>query len=200
MVRIVRPPSDQGAEGGIATRGEDVNGETTLPVSPQSHLEVYTIVKWFLNGDLFTFYDRMIRPTYCPRALVLQHDVAPVMRLVLAIAPAGRRIHRVRGIELVGPSRYRCFAVIGKPARFVQSPANQQQRAGRRQEKLPTSHLSPPCPLKSAAFLAGFHGVIRARERTAHVPPLRQAAESPIFVPRLAMRCTRFSHRLQQEL
>jgi hypothetical protein len=46
-------------------------------------------------------------------ASILQHDVAPVMRLILSIAPAGRCIHRV------GVARTACVPIPDTSSRTL---------------------------------------------------------------------------------
>jgi hypothetical protein len=86
---------------------------------------------------------------------MLQHDVAPVVWLVLSITPTGLRLHRVGSLDLGGEAKHRFVAVAKKPAYFVQTPADQQQGAGRRQVIFPTSHVSPPCPTESPVLPDG---------------------------------------------
>ncbi len=51
--------------------------------------------------------------------LMLQHDVTPVVRLVLSIAPTRWRLHRVGGLCVGGHVKRRFVACAKKPAYFV---------------------------------------------------------------------------------
>ena len=151
------------------------------PFSTLYHPGVYHR-KNVAQGPSRYFFVRMISTK---SSLILQHDVAPVVRLVLSIAPAGRRIHRVSRLDLDGPAVHRFVAVPGRPACFIQSPADQQQGARRRQKILPTSHVSPPYPIKSAAFPRWRrfeNGVLRGKERRTHPPhSAKQHSGDPLF-------------------
>lgn len=93
---------------------------------------------------------------------ILQDNIAPMTWLILSIAPAGRRVHRISGLYLAGPAVLR-----GNPASLVQSPGDQQQSTGRRQRDFPMLHILSPCPLPRSPVIAAS----RASPAPAALPP-----------------------------
>jgi len=127
---------------------EDVNRDfVRLRPLPGLHCgstssQEYTTAKILLKAAFGYFFFRVVAQPVPPvaregppeRGLILQHDVAPVVRLILTIAPTRRRIHWVGALNLIGAPQQRCFVVFAKLDYFVQSPADQQQGAGRCQK------------------------------------------------------------------
>jgi hypothetical protein len=171
IVCILSPPCCQGAEQSIALCKEDVNRDfIRLAFDSASPCNIPP-QKCFSRVVSLLFRQDDSALLFAEMGLILQHDVAPVVRLILSIAPTGRRIHRIGGLDVDRPVKH---GFAAKPADFVQSPADQQQGAGPRQVIFPTSHLSPPCPIKFAAF-AGWRcqrelDALRKREKS--VPSL----------------------------
>src|SRR5579885_2103985 len=135
---------------------------------------------------------------------LLQHDVTPVMRLILSIAPTGWRLHRVRHFDLDGPSKYRIVAILYNPAYFVHSPADRQQNPSRREGIFPTPHcrlLARPSPLPFPKWCCRLNlDEFRKEQKGAPSLPC-QAAQRKLLcsMPRLAARCTKYFRPMQGE-